>query len=173
MDSDINPVSGKTITTTLTPGEADMSWDAGFTYPAAIGNYVWFDADKHGIYGSTEQPLFDIKVTLYITRDGQSVVVATQQTNKKGEFYFGNLPPGDYWLTFDAGGPAEFTIPGLDSNVDPATGATGVVSLAPGEYKILGAGYISAPPDHFPSLDEETDEPTGPRQIFLPVISNN
>ncbi len=101
-----------------------MSWDAGFTYPAAIGNYVWFDADKDGIYDSTEQPLFDIKVTLYITRDGQSVVVATQQTNKKGEFYFGNLPPGDYWLTFDAGGPAEFTIPGLDSNVDPATGGT-------------------------------------------------
>jgi hypothetical protein len=34
VDSDVDPVTGRAVATQLTPGESDLSWDAGVHRPA-------------------------------------------------------------------------------------------------------------------------------------------
>ena len=48
-DSDANRFTGKTIVTTLVSGENDLSWDAGILHPAALGDFVWEDANDDGV----------------------------------------------------------------------------------------------------------------------------
>src|SRR5690606_15531719 len=56
-DSDPNrfaPNIGRTATTTLLPGENDMTWDAGVMMVASIGDRVWNDANDNGIQDDGE-----------------------------------------------------------------------------------------------------------------------
>jgi hypothetical protein len=48
-DSDIDPATGRTITTTLVSGEDDDTWDAGLYRPASLGDLVWEDTDGDGL----------------------------------------------------------------------------------------------------------------------------
>ncbi|MFD7029578.1 collagen binding domain-containing protein [Streptomyces sp. NPDC059917] len=105
--------------------------------PVQIGNRVWFDRDRDGIQGPTEEPIPGATVTL---KDKAGTVLGTTRTNGRGEYYFQVEPHTDYQITFDVktaetGGIPEQPAPAdlvptakergpdrsVDSDPDPAT----------------------------------------------------
>ena len=66
VDSDADPATGQTPTTTLDPNEVDLTIDMGIFEPARIGDYVWIDADGNGQQGDpvTEPPVEGVTVLL-------------------------------------------------------------------------------------------------------------
>jgi len=139
-DSDIDAATGKTINTTLTSGETDLTWDAGLYQKAAIGDKVWFDLDKDGIQDAGEAGVQNVLVKLY---DAGGNVVATQSTNASGEYLFTALTPGDYRVGFDLTTlPAGYSVTtqdaagstdANDSDANVLSGLTVVTTLESGE----------------------------------------
>jgi hypothetical protein len=142
LDSDPDPVTGITGTYTILAGNTNITVDAGiYSTRAALGDYVWFDANSDGKQDATEKGLAGITVTVY---DAANVAVTSAITDQNGRYYFSNLNPGTYTVGFG-------TIPGklvfttkdavaagdlLDSDVDPATGKTGSYTLAAGTVNL-------------------------------------
>ncbi|MBL8429172.1 MAG: carboxypeptidase regulatory-like domain-containing protein [Dechloromonas sp.] len=135
-DSDIDPTTGKTIVTTLSAGENDLSWDAGLYKKASLGDRVWLDANKNGVQDSGEAGVAGVAVNLL---NAAGAVVATSTTNASGNYLFQNLMPGSYAVQVVA--PNGYVITGkdlggndaTDSDVDAATGKTVVTTLESGE----------------------------------------
>ncbi|WP_460961997.1 SdrD B-like domain-containing protein [Spirosoma litoris] len=148
LDSDVDPISGRTQSVTLAPGEFNPTLDAGFYIPlAGLGDYVFFDANKDGIQNTGDTPISGAVVTLYTN----GVVSATTVTNASGFYSFTGLTPGSS-LSYSVGftTPAGYTATlanagtddALDSDADPITGLTQSVTLAPGEFNpTLDAGF--------------------------------
>ncbi len=138
-DSDVNPANGRTESINLSPGEHDSSWDLGLYLdgqPAAIGNFVWFDANNNGMQDPSELGVPGVTVMIY---RANGTLVATTVTNADGAYLFSNLAPGDYYLVFET--PMGY-VPtdadlgsddALDSDVDVNTGRTPVTTLDGGE----------------------------------------
>jgi len=135
-DSDADPTTGRTIQTTLTAGENDLTWDAGIYQLSSIGDTVWYDADGDGLQDAGEPGVPGVTVHLL---DGSGTVIDTTTTDVNGNYLFENLEPGDYaievvppagyaFTTQDAGGDDT-----IDSDVDTTTGRTIVTTLDPGE----------------------------------------
>lgn len=95
-DSDANINTGKTICTTLTSGENDLSWDAGLYKEDVcinkIGDYVWHDKNVNGIQDSNEPGISGVIVELW--QNNQLVAVDT--TDGNGKYEFNNLLNGTY-----------------------------------------------------------------------------
>ncbi|MAU00242.1 MAG: hypothetical protein CL608_24140 [Anaerolineaceae bacterium] len=139
-DSDADTTTGLTVPTNLTPGENDVTWDAGLIRPldpllAAIGNYVWEDLDSDGLQDAGEPGVENVTVNLY---DSNNVLTDTMTTDANGLYQFIDLTPGDYHIEFilpagydftgqDQGGDA------IDSDADMTTGLTIVANLVAGE----------------------------------------
>ena len=135
LDSDANITTGKTICTTLSPGETDLTWDAGMYEPEAkIGDYVWNDLNKDGIQNVSESGIPGITVELYNCTD---ILIDTTTTNATGYYNF-TVPAGDYYVNFtlpsgmvfspmDAGGDS------VDSDANLTTGKSICTTLTPGE----------------------------------------
>ncbi len=151
VDSDANPVNGLTHLITLTNG-SDLTIDAGFIPLGSIGDFVWNDDNGglgNGIQDAGEEGVGGIVVNLL---NGDGVVIATTTTNENGYYLFTGLPAGTYQVQF-------FTTPGtfftqafvggdenLDSNVDPATGLSNIITLGIGENNhTIDAGIILSP----------------------------
>lgn len=136
VDSDPDIETGRTVPVTLAAGQADMTWDAGIWLPAAIGDRVWVDTNRDGIQDPDEVGLAGVVVNLY-TADG--VLVDTTTTDADGIYGFNELLAGDYFVEFElptgyAFSPQnEGTDPALDSDADPDTGRTAIVTLNPGD----------------------------------------
>jgi protocatechuate 3,4-dioxygenase beta subunit len=135
-DSDANPTTGKTNVITLSPGEKNMTVDAGIDNPTltnSIGDYVWNDVDKDGIQDAGEPAVAGVTVTLY---DAMGMPIGTTVTDADGFYLFPELPNGDYSVGFsnlpagygfsEAGAGTDST---LDSDADVVTGLTQTVSL--------------------------------------------
>ncbi|MCP4339393.1 MAG: hypothetical protein GY799_11020, partial [Desulfobulbaceae bacterium] len=153
VDSDADPETGQTSVTLLSSGENDITWDAGFSGSASIGNYVWYDADSDGIQDDSETGINGLTVNLYIDIDGdgiaepgaddltafQTTTTSYDSAGKAGYYSFRNLNPGGYFVAFT--GPADYaftqqdhgTDDAVDSDADPATGYTVVTALTAGE----------------------------------------
>lgn len=151
LDSDPNTSTGMTGVYTLVAGDSNMTVDAGIYLDqpstASLGNYVWNDLNHDGIQDANELGISGVTVTLY---DGSGNPIATTVTDASGYYYFTNLTPGTYSLGFtqpigyifspqDAG-----SNDATDSDVNPATGKTGTVTLAAGENNLtIDAGVYS------------------------------
>ena len=98
IDSDIDVITGRSGTITLTQGEHDMNWDAGLYRKASIGDKVWRDVDHDDIQDVGEEGIPGVKVMLY---SAAGTLLATQTTNLNGNYKFSNLDPGSYFLKFD------------------------------------------------------------------------
>jgi hypothetical protein len=135
-DSDANTSTGRTITINLGSGEIDNTWDAGIYQPAAIGNYVWNDADHDGIQDGGEAGINGVTVNLY---DCSGTFQGSTSTASGGLYSFTNLAPGEYYVEFVLPGGYIFTLQDqgaddtVDSDADPATGRTICTSLSSGE----------------------------------------
>ncbi len=138
LDSDAD-VTGKTGAITLANGQSDMTVDAGIqntTTTGSIGDFVWIDTNGNGLQDSGESGMMGVMVTLY---DANGNPVAVTMTNTDGYYIFPNLNAGNYTLGFsnlptgysfgiqDAGGN---TNDNDDSDADPLTGRTDVITLA-------------------------------------------
>ncbi len=147
-DSDADASTGCTPVVTLAAGENNPTLDLGVTpsitappATASLGDKVWFDANENGVQDDDEDPVAN--VTVYL-RNADGDTIATTTTDDAGMYGFGGLEPGDYRVCFDlttlpagtvmtttdANDGASDTI---DSDGDPATGCTPVVTLAAGE----------------------------------------
>jgi hypothetical protein len=116
-----------------------------------IGDRVWKDVNGDGVQDAGEPGKAGVAVQL---TDCQGVVLAETTTDAEGLYGFAGLAAGDYALRFllppgylfspvNAGGDA-----GLDSDADPATGATACITLGAGETNLTwdaGLYPIDAP----------------------------
>ncbi len=146
VDSDPNPVTGRTANFTVLPGDTENDIDAGllFTQPAplaSLGDKVWNDIDGDGIQDANEPGMAGITVTLY---DVSGNVVGTTITDATGNYKFSNLAAGSYRVGFTL--PAGFVFSGKDLGANDNTdsdvntsganfGKTDLVVLAAGEQK--------------------------------------
>jgi len=149
LDSDANLSTGQTVLTSLSPGEADLTWDAGMYTPyASLGDRVWVDLNLNGIQDGSESGLDGVTVELYrpgygpdgipfTSDDGQTVATAT--TAGGGLYLFNQLVPGNYEVLFIL--PAGYVFSpmdqgadnALDSDANPSTGRTVSIPLVAGQ----------------------------------------
>jgi uncharacterized repeat protein (TIGR01451 family)/fimbrial isopeptide formation D2 family protein len=161
-DSDADPVTGRTIVTTLIGGEFDPTWDAGLYLPASLGNFVWLDVNGDGVQsGGSETGIPGVVVNLLTN----GTVIASTTTDVSGAYAFTNLLPGSYAVGFVA--PAGYQLTGrdlggddtTDSDADPITGLTIATTLVSGENDpTWDAGlYLPASLGNFVWLDVNGD----------------
>ena len=114
FDSDQAP-DGSTPTTTLTSGENDTTFDAGFYIPVVIGDFVWEDLDGDGVQDSGEPGVDGVTVYLLDSAgdridDGLGGFVSTT-TDGTGFYEFDGLAPGAYGVEFDLATVAAGLVP--------------------------------------------------------------
>lgn len=148
LDSDANVATGQTVQVTLAAGQANLNLDAGLCpLLASLGDYVWFDINQNGIQDIGEPGVGNQTVNLY---DSGGNLIATDVTDLNGFYLFTNLQPGMYTVevvTNPAGWsftqPFQGVDPKLDSDVNPATGRTNVITLTAGQINLdIDAGLI-------------------------------
>jgi len=123
-----------------------MTIDFGFFAPGSIGDFVWFDIDGDGQQGANEPGLQGVTVNLL---DGNGNFISSTTSGANGEYLFSGLAPGDYIIEFIT--PSSYTevvSNGTDANdpnnsdYDPATGQTSVISLSSGDNETdIDAGF--------------------------------
>ena len=142
-DSDADVATGRTIAYKLLPGQRNLSIDAGLiqSSPAGtsrIGDKVWFDADTDAVQDATEPGLAGVTVTLY---NNSGTAIASTTTDANGNYQFVQLAAGNYSVGF-SNLPAGYSfIPtgstddtnATNSDVNPGTGRTGLITLSAGE----------------------------------------
>ncbi|NJN16429.1 MAG: DUF11 domain-containing protein [Oscillochloris sp.] len=114
----------------------NLTVDFGFHMLGALGNYVWVDLNSDGLQDANETGVSGVTVELL---DAANTVLATDSTDFYGAYGFTGLAGGDYRLRF-SNLPAGYTITtrdvggddALDSDVNPATGETILITLPTG-----------------------------------------
>lgn len=147
-NSDPNMDDGKTFNIVLSP-TVNEDQDAGFfSVRAAIGNSVWFDQNKNGIYDVSETGVSGVTVKLF---NAVNQVVSSCISDGKGRYAFMNVLPGTYYISFsDLPEGAYFTTKNIsgspaanDSDVEPSTGRTAVFTVDKGTVQLdIDAGLI-------------------------------
>ncbi len=103
-------------------------------HPGLIGDLVWHDLDGDGIQDGGEPGLAGVVVNL---RDSGGGFVISTTTDANGVYTF-TTPPGDYIVEFEPPTGYEITRQdegvddAVDSDADPVTGRTGVITLTAG-----------------------------------------
>ena len=147
-DSDAALGTQTTQNEILTPGESNLTYDAGFYQLASIGDYVWSDIDGDGQQDNNEPGIQGVTVTLNGITGTGTVVNQTTSTNATGFYQFINLIPGTYTVSFTTPSGQQATTPNLgsdlsDSDVNPATGQAPAEELTSGENNMtIDAGYL-------------------------------
>ncbi|MET9634210.1 SdrD B-like domain-containing protein [Lentzea sp. NPDC006480] len=155
-DSDVDPATGCTLTTTVGVGKRrDYTLDLGlYAPPNKIGDLVWSDTNRNGVQDPGEPGVPGVPVKL-VDKDGKPVGEPVK-TDKDGKYEFPNIPDGTYKVCFEMGAlPGAYagylaTKPNVgddakDSDVDPASGCTPPVTVGVGkrENLTLDLGLVS------------------------------
>lgn len=156
----------------------DMTVDFGFAPNVSIGSTVFVDFNDNGMQdvdvanGPTDEPgVPNVTIQLYFDADGDGVLTGTEttpvrttMTDSEGNYYFGNLSPGNYQVQiptndFAGGGSLEFlpnsstdivTTP-FDNDVDGDDNG-----LQTGAATVIVSPFIQLAPATEPNSDEET-----------------
>lgn len=143
VDSD--PIGGKACNIVLVQGENNLTIDAGFFAPGALGDRVWNDIDGNGIQGNGEPGIPG--VTVRLLGANCTTVLATTTTDVNGDYRFNNLPAGTYGVEFvtPAGMVASPDNVGPDDiDSDPVNGKVCNIELEPGETDLdIDAGFYA------------------------------
>ena len=134
IDSNINPLTGRSDTTTLSSGEMDNTYDAGLYQEGSISDRVWLDENGNGIQDLGEAGIENVTVNLL---DSALNLISTTLTDPSGNYTFSDLTPGDYIVQFVAPSGMFFTGKDLggDDNLDSdanALGNTDVITITSG-----------------------------------------
>lgn len=134
-----NTLNGR-VEVTLDAGEENLDVDFGYRpaadQPATLGDRVWRDNNGNGIQDEGETGIANVEVTLL---DGDGNVVAVTTTDDNGLYLFEDVPPGDYIVSVSQ--PEDFAYApvnqgdddAVDSDIEPETGQSAVVTLLPGQ----------------------------------------
>ncbi|MCU7846813.1 MAG: carboxypeptidase regulatory-like domain-containing protein [Candidatus Thiodiazotropha sp. (ex Lucinoma kastoroae)] len=144
-DSDVDQATGMTVTTTLTSGENDLSWDAGLVQvKASLGDKVWYDADADGLQDANEMGIAGVTVTL--KGGGTDGVLGTADdttetttTNAAGNYLFDNLNAGEEYKVIFSDTPDgyEYTTPNVNGNSQDSIDSDAVPMVADNTDMIL------------------------------------
>src|SRR5205814_1149637 len=114
-DSDSNTSTGKSQVVTLVSGQTDLTIDAGLYRPAALGDYVWEDANHNGIQDGSESGIVGATVNLIgagvdgIFGTDEHAFPTRRSSDLGGIYGFNNLTPGQYQVQFTAPAGYNFT----------------------------------------------------------------
>lgn len=105
-DSDLDNTNGigTTATTTLSPGERDMTWDAGFYKCVPIGDLVWYDINRNDIWDTNENGINGLRVNLYRNHFGtwglwEHTFTGVKPNSPSDDGYWKFCaPPGQYYI---------------------------------------------------------------------------
>jgi uncharacterized repeat protein (TIGR01451 family) len=187
LDSDVNFATGRTVTTTLLPGEDDRTWDAGLVPLATIGDRVWRDNNGNGIQDAGEPGLPGVTVNLIGTTTYGASVNRTTTTDASGNYLFTLVPPGTYQIEIVPLTPGYIVTPlnqggdpAADSDIDPATNRTTPTVLTPGEDdRTWDAGLLPLPTigdrvwyDNNGDGRQDPDEPGAPN-VTVRLLDQN
>ena len=147
IDSDVNEF-GTTDTIVLASGQDITDVDAGIEGPpqGVLGDTVWLDSFANGVLDDFEQRAGGVTVQLL---DMNGELLEETQTALDGTYLFQNLEAGDYQVRFVLPDNFVFTSEGVgddatDSDADPLTGLTQIVTLAEGEQNLtVDAGLLA------------------------------
>lgn len=119
------------------------------TSRASIGDFVWLDLNNDGVQDANEQGVSGVTVRL-LDRNGN--LLDTTTTDNAGAYRFSDLAPADYRVEFVApDGYAFAAVHAIgdndaDSDADPETGRSDLVSLgAGGDTNNVDAGLYTPP----------------------------
>jgi len=134
--------------------------DAGAYKPVSVTGVVWVDSDGDGVRDSGEPGLKGVSVQAL--RDGSQA--GSDETDANGAYEFSGLAPGSYVVMVTA--PADYAFSrwdvgsddSVDSDVDPASGRSPVLSLASGEARKVDAGMYR--------LRQEGEDPAVPAPLL-------
>lgn len=131
---------------------------ATYCQNSTLGDYVWMDSNGNGIQDVGENGIGGVTVTCYDASN--SNIIGTAVSNSDGVYDF-ILSPGTYYLHFSdvpglfrsqqyANPPGYYCYPTCitaDSDPNPSTGYTGIVTLNAGDLnRLYDAGYTSILP---------------------------
>lgn len=128
-------------------GQLSPAYQSGL---AIVKGYIWNDADLDGVQDPGESGVRNVTVRLY---DKDRKLLDTARTDATGRYEFDGVTPGDYYVDIVA--PANYVISprdqgqdeAVDSDTDPATGETNVITLVAGENLLQwDAGLIRTAP---------------------------
>ncbi|NOZ49532.1 MAG: hypothetical protein GXP37_05700 [Chloroflexi bacterium] len=129
----------------------NMTADFGYTRPAAIGDFVWYDANGNGIQNVGEPGIANVTLDLYtvgidgLIGTGDDVFIDSTATDADGGYLFRYLPADDYYVdvTDLSGQLSTYTqITTNQAQTDP----TGIIPLAVGRvFKDADFGYRQLP----------------------------
>lgn len=153
----------------LVATQVDVSHDAGLQWrPLAVGDRVWFDADRDGRQGAGEAAVEGATVRLLGAGDG---VLATTVTGADGSYVFDALDPGTYrvevelpdalaqrWtftsaLAGDAAGDSDVLA------ATPRLGRTAAFTLTPGAAALTAVSALAGDPV-WAGVDADYADPT-------------
>ena len=154
IDSDVDS-TGLSSVVTLAEGENNPTVDVGIAHFASLSGSVSFDGNGDGIQDAGEAGVANVVVNLLDGNgnpilDDAGVPVSTT-TDANGDYTFDELQPGDFQIQFVAPTGTDFTLQNvgddaLDSDADPATGLTQVVTLVSEESNTtVDAGLVNEP----------------------------
>ncbi|MDN3634028.1 SdrD B-like domain-containing protein, partial [Neolewinella lacunae] len=117
----------------------NMTVDFGFVPTGSVGSTVFYDMNDDGIQaGPSEVGIPGVTVQLFADLDNNGsaeTLVGTTTTDNEGNYFFGNLPDGDYQLVIPtAPGGAELsstTTPTGEGNDNGIQGAAGAPTTSP------------------------------------------
>ena len=154
-DSDADASTGTTPVIMLADGESNLTVDAGITELGVplprgfLGGHVFDDVNENGLQDGGEE--FGLSgITVMLTGAGADGIfstgddiTATDVTNNAGLYDFRTLAAGDYTVMFsDLPEGFVFTTANvggddtIDSDADPSTGMTSVITLAEDELNL-------------------------------------
>ena len=140
IDSDVDPVTGKTTCFTVNPGVNDLTRDAGIhIIKGSIGDLVWKDLNQNGIQDAGEPGLANVTVRLY---DCSNNFIASTITDNSGLYKFSNVTPSSYYVQFLL--PAGYVFSPMNAGSDStknsdaaaANGKTNCFTIAPNQNDI-------------------------------------
>ncbi|MCB0552189.1 MAG: choice-of-anchor A family protein, partial [Phaeodactylibacter sp.] len=174
------------LATTPQQGTSDHSFDAGFILPSfSVGSTVFLDINEDGVQNGGEPGLPNIAVQLYQAGDvpGVDTPVATDMTDGNGDYFFGSLLAGDYFVYVPAppgiapassagAGIADSDTDGNDDGVQASFGGpsqSGIFTLSFSNEPVDGAGETGQG-----NLQDNFDDANGNMTIdfgFIPAVS--
>ena len=153
IDSDAG-LNGFTGCYNLSPGENDISVDAGIVPLASIGDKVFLDTNNNGLQDGGEAGVPNVTVRLFTCVNNLPGVQvgADKLTDANGNYSFTGLIPGDYIVQFVAPNGTVLSMANVGANdlIDSDAGLngfTGCYNLSPGENDIsVDAGIVPVNP---------------------------
>ena len=140
-DSDADPSTGLSHSFSLSVGSDNFDVDMGLYQQATIGELVWHDIDGDGIQDGGEPGIDNVLVSLYPDDDQDGIPdgPAEQTVLTSGGGGWGMLiNPGFYVISFSTPPSYSFSYQdqgsddAADSDVDPGTGYTDVLTIISG-----------------------------------------